>query len=81
MTTLFNNHLVSFAKVNETDIELSIDRNIYMLQYDSILDITLIFDAITSEYLDEVHYLFNVESSIQDYPNKEIILFIIENLM
>lgn len=81
MTTLFNNHLLSFAKLNETDIELSIDRNIYILQYDSVLDITLIFDAITNDYLDEIHYRFNQDSSIEDYPNKEIILFIIENLI
>ena len=81
MTTLFNNHLVSFATLNDTDIELSINRNIYVLQYDSVLDITLIFDAITNDYLDEVHFRFNQELGVEDYPNKEIINFIIENLI
>lgn len=82
-TQLFQNiYNVAYATNEFNQIELSINQFLFTLENDNETDGTTIFDTVTGEILDEIACLtFDVNLSVNDYPNDMILDYIVTNLI
>jgi hypothetical protein len=70
---------IFYTQTESNQIELSINNQIFFLEWDEVTLTTLIFDW-SGEYINEVPYQFNPNKGLDEYPNSEIINFILDEI-
>lgn len=70
---------IVFTQTETSQIELSINNQLFFLEWDECTFTTLIFDW-NGDYINEVPYQFNPNKGLDDYPNSEIVSFILDEI-
>lgn len=74
-------YLVKFLATKTNKIELSINNKLFMLENDKETDCCNVYDILSGDFIDDIKlFQFNVELSVNDYPNDVILEYIIEHL-